>query len=383
MVELTSAIFEVLPGVDSGGAHAASTRTPRVASTTEHRRIRDRIRPSCLVSCDRPVIGRSRHARSSAGEAASGAIMAPDRLPELATNGGTMTAKLRMATPEDADVAGRICCDAFAAIAAQHNFPADFPAPEFSIGLLTMMTGHPGFYGVVAERDGEVVGSNFLDERNPIAGVGPITVDPVGAERRRRTPAHGGRARTGGGPRLRRCPAAAGRVPLPLALPVRVARLRHPRTNRRVAGLATGRRHSGIRHCPATADDVAGANALCVRVHGHDRGGELTDAISQGTATVVEHDGRITGYTTGVAFFGHTVGESNDDIRSLIGAVTEFGGPGVLVPTRNSEPFPVVPRPGPAHGRAVHPHEHRVVQRAGRSVAPVNSLLMGTGQLMR
>ena len=56
---------------------------------------------------------------------------------------------------------------------------------------------------------------------------------PVGAERRRRTPAHGRRARTGGGPRLRRCPAAAGRLPLPVALPVRVARFRHSRAGRR------------------------------------------------------------------------------------------------------------------------------------------------------
>lgn len=37
---------------------------------------------------------------------------------------------------------------------------------------------HPGFWGVVAEIDGQVVGSNFLDERDPIRGVGPITVDP-------------------------------------------------------------------------------------------------------------------------------------------------------------------------------------------------------------
>lgn len=32
---------------------------------------------------------------------------------------------------------------------------------------------------MVAETDGQVVGSNFLDERSPIVGVGPITVDPT------------------------------------------------------------------------------------------------------------------------------------------------------------------------------------------------------------
>ena len=42
-----------------------------------------------------------------------------------------------------------------------------------------MLLSHPNFYSVVAERDGKIVGSNFLDERGPIAGVGPITVDPA------------------------------------------------------------------------------------------------------------------------------------------------------------------------------------------------------------
>ena len=42
-----------------------------------------------------------------------------------------------------------------------------------------MMLSNPSFYSVVAELGGRVVGSNFLDERNPIAGIGPITVDPA------------------------------------------------------------------------------------------------------------------------------------------------------------------------------------------------------------
>ena len=39
------------------------------------------------------------------------------------------------------------------------------------------------FHSVVAEIDGRIVGSNFLDERNRIAGVGPITVDPTAQNR--------------------------------------------------------------------------------------------------------------------------------------------------------------------------------------------------------
>jgi hypothetical protein len=72
-------------------------------------------------------------------------------------------------------------------------------------------------------------------------------------------------------------------------------------------------------------------------VHGHDRSGEVRDAIAQGAARVVERHDRITGYTTGVALFGHSIAETNDDLIALIGAAEEFGGPGFLVPMTNTE----------------------------------------------
>ncbi len=81
--------------------------------------------------------------------------------------------------------------------------------------------------------------------------------------------------------------------------------------------------------------DLRACNQLCEAVHGHNRSGELADAIKSGAAFVVEHDGKITGYSTGLAWFGHSVGESNDDVMALILHVDGFGGPGILVPTRN------------------------------------------------
>src|SRR5438445_3037445 len=85
---------------------------------------------------------------------------------------------VRRAKPEDVPICGRICYEAFTKINTDHGFPPDFPGPEAGIGVLSMMFSHPGFYGVVAESEGRIVGSNCLDERSTIAGVGPITIDP-------------------------------------------------------------------------------------------------------------------------------------------------------------------------------------------------------------
>jgi hypothetical protein len=89
----------------------------------------------------------------------------------------------------------------------------------------------------------------------------------------------------------------------------------------------------------ATESDFEPCNRLCHEAHGHDRAGELRDAIGRGMATVVQRDGRITGYATIIGFFGHAVGETNHDLEALIGAAKEFAGPGFLLPMRNSELF--------------------------------------------
>ena len=94
-----------------------------------------------------------------------------------------MTIVLRPGTAADAPACGNICYEAFKAIGTEHNFPPDFPSPEVASGLLSMLLAHPRFYSVVAEGEGRIVGSNFLDERSSIAGVGPITVDPTGQNR--------------------------------------------------------------------------------------------------------------------------------------------------------------------------------------------------------
>src|SRR5262252_10209644 len=90
-----------------------------------------------------------------------------------------MSAKLRAGNLGDAEACGSICFEAFKAISSEHNFPWDLPSAEIGIGLMRELLTNRGYHAVVAEVDGKVVGSNFLDERGPIGGIGPITVDPA------------------------------------------------------------------------------------------------------------------------------------------------------------------------------------------------------------
>jgi predicted N-acetyltransferase YhbS len=250
-----------------------------------------------------------------------------------------MNIKLRSGTPEDAEICGRICYEAFKTISEAHGFAPDFPTPEVAINVLTRMLASPKFYSVVAEIDARIVGSNFLDERNRIAGVGPITVDPAVQNRaigRRLMDAVHKRAteRNFAGVRL----IQSGFHTRSLSL---YAKLGYDVREHLACMQGKPLRISVAGHVvrPATEADLESCNRVCLAVHGHDRAGELGDAIAHGSATVVEHDGRITGYATVVGFFGHAVSEANKDLKALIGAANEFAGPGFLLPTRNGELF--------------------------------------------
>ena len=248
-----------------------------------------------------------------------------------------MTLTLRLARPEDAEACGEICFEAFKSIAQAHNFPPDFPSVELAREIIARLIAHHGFHGVVAELDGRIVGSNFLDERGAVAGIGPITVHPS--------------AQNGGvGQRLMAHVLERARAPR-----FRGVRLVQAAYHNRslclysklgfdaraplslMQGPPIGITLPGRTVRPARTEDLDDCNRLCERVHGHHRGGELKDAIANGTASLVERDGRIAGYATVIALFGHAVGGHNADLKALIAAAPAFGGPGFLLPTTNGE----------------------------------------------
>ena len=243
---------------------------------------------------------------------------------------------IRTATPEDSAVCGQICYDAFNAISGQHNFPCDLPGPERAIGLMSMMFSTPGIYSVVAESEGRIIGSNCLDERSSIAGIGPITIDPTvqnhGAGRKLMQAAMD-RAAAEGKAGMRLVQAAFHNRSLALYTSLGFD-IREPLSC--LQGRTKERTIPGCNVRPATAEDLVSCNALSRQVHGFERAIEVAEAIQRGTAVVVERGGRITGYSSFLAFFGHTTTETNVDLQALIASAESFGGPGILLPSRNS-----------------------------------------------
>lgn len=247
--------------------------------------------------------------------------------------------ELRPPTADDAEELGRICFEAFRAIAERHNFPPDFPSPEIAATVLSSLISHPDIYGVVAQREGKLLGSNFLDERSQIAGVGPITIDPnsqnAGVGRRLMEDVMSRAAeREFAGVRLLQTAYHTRSLSLYAKLGFEVRDVLAT-----MQGEPIGESLAGHDVRPAEERDIEECSRLCAVAHGYDRAGELRDAVALGMAQVVERDGQIAGYTTGVAFFGHSVAETNEALKALIAAAPEFGGPGFLLPARNIEVF--------------------------------------------
>jgi predicted N-acetyltransferase YhbS len=262
----------------------------------------------------------------------------------MATQSSTVTPNsdavhIRLATPQDARACGIICYDAFTQTNVRHGFPPDFPSSDVATNVLSMMFSRQGFYSVVAEFHGRIVGSNCLDERSPIAGIGPITVNVEVQNQsigRLLMKAVLDRASERKFPGVRLLQAAFHNRSLSLYAKLGFD-VREPMSV--MQGPPISKPVSEYQVRAASEADVEFCNSLCKAVHGHERGGELTDAIRQGTAVLAEHKGRITAYATAIGFFGHAVGRTNYDLQALIASAPVFLGPGIIVPTRNAALF--------------------------------------------
>jgi GNAT superfamily N-acetyltransferase len=246
------------------------------------------------------------------------------------------TKQITLRPPEQGDIEelGRICFEAFGGIHDQHRFPRDFPALEAATGLMSMWVPHPAVWGIVAEVDGRIVGSNFLDERDPIRGVGPITVDPEGQNSgvgRKLMEAVLERGKDAPGIRLLQDGFHMRSLSLYTALGFDV---KAPCIVMR--GEPRGETPDGFEVRPVTEADLEECEALSKKVHGFGRTGALRDAIQAFAPFAALRDGRIVAYATTFTFWpmAYGVAETEEDMEALIlGAAAAADEPiALLVP---------------------------------------------------
>jgi GNAT superfamily N-acetyltransferase len=254
------------------------------------------------------------------------------------TTGGT--AVLREVKPADAETCARILFDAFGEIHDHHRFPRDFPSMEAANGMLAAWVPHPAVWGVVAEIDGRIVGSNFLDERDPIAGVGPITVDPNGQNvgvGRKLMEAVLERGRDAPGIRLVQDGFHMRSLSLYTSLGFEVTA-----SCVVMSGTPEGRAER-VDVRPLAEDDLEECEALCEKVHGFTRTGALRDALQVFAPQAAVRDGRIVAYATTLNFWpmAYGVAESEDDMKGLLlGAAQATREPLALLVPLQSGLFP-------------------------------------------
>lgn len=242
----------------------------------------------------------------------------------------------------DADVCADVAYRAFCSISRKHNFPDDFQSLEHAGQLFHGYCNQPGIVGFVAEADGKIVASNFLDERDPVRGVGPMTVDPD-------CQGHGlGRRlmqavidQGKGAVSIRLVQDAFNTVSMslytslgfdavePLAL---------------VMGRPKDPVPAGYEVRPLTASDLPAASVLCKQIHTHDRSVEVERAILAGFGPVgAFKDGKLVAYGTCPFFWAinHGVGKTEADLQALIlGLARVHPGPiSFLQPIRRADMF--------------------------------------------
>jgi len=249
----------------------------------------------------------------------------------------TASVTVREANAGDTETCGRIFYDAFASIADRHKFPVEPGSREFTHFKASQMLAGEGFAGLVAERAGQVLGSAFVDRRAMIAGIGPVTVDPGAQDDgigRALMEAALRDAHERGTVGIRLVQTAYHYRSLALYANLGFV-VREPLSVFQGTPPALSIPGLGVR--PAREEDLAACDELCTRVHGHDRNGEVQDAIAAGTAVVVECPERICGYATGFGYGWHAVAETNRELVALLSSAEQFLGLGILVPSRNAE----------------------------------------------
>jgi len=253
-----------------------------------------------------------------------------------------MSIQIRPMKEEDVETCGRICYEAFKGIAENHNFRPDFPTAQAGVDLMRMLFESPYSFSVVAERDGEVIGSNHLVEYDPIRAVGPITVDPAAQAKgagRMLMEAVTERGKGSAGIRLVQDAFNTASLSLYASLGFDV---KEPLVL--IEGELNGHLPPNVTVRAIEEKDYEACAELCRKTHGFDRLNELKHMPSFLTSFVAIRDGRLTAYTSAPHFYplNHAVAETEEDMQLLLigaGNLSPDRAMLFLLPTRQTSLF--------------------------------------------
>jgi GNAT superfamily N-acetyltransferase len=214
---------------------------------------------------------------------------------------------------------GRICYEAFRQVTEGHGFECDFPNAETAAKVIELILSLPGSFGVAAQVDNRLAGSNFMLLTDGVAGLGPITVDPAchgqGIGRRLMTAALD-YAREHGFKPVRLMQDSFNTTSLSLYASLGFD-VREP----------VGMMQAGPAAEPdatvrlARADDLSALEGMCVRFYKVSRRNELAAWLQIGIPVLVrEAQGRVRGYLV-PGKLGHGVAETEADALALIGQI--------------------------------------------------------------
>ena len=205
--------------------------------------------------------------------------------------GGTSPSlRLRRGLPADAEACGRICYDAFRAIAERHGFPPDFPSPADAVTTSGASSPTLGSTRSLPSRTAASSGATSWTSGPRSRGLARSPSTPgfrmpgsAGDSCWRRS------ARAGAAtPGVRLLQSAYHNRSLSLYTMLGF-NVREPVVT--LQGAAIGAEVPGYTVRPAGEHDLEAGNRVCGAVHGHDRSGELLRCHQGGNARVVEHGG--------------------------------------------------------------------------------------------
>lgn len=228
-----------------------------------------------------------------------------------------MDIRLVPAEPQHVSELGRICFESFREVHDRGCGTRDFPTVDIARQVLGMLVQRDDFYSVSAMDDGRLLGSNFLSLMDPVAGLGPITIDPScqgqGVGRTLMLDAIDYAQRHGiEQVRLMQDSFNLASLSLYASLGFDV---KVPVAFMQAAPLAEA--DDSVR--PISEPDLPAIEELSERVYKNSRRNEVAAAAPYGFATLLrERQGRITGYLL-PGIFGHGVAETEEDALALIG----------------------------------------------------------------